>query len=343
MTSPTPPSGPFRTLLALLDADDRRRLWSVLALVVVAAVVETITVASILPFLDAVAHADAPVERASLAWLHDRLGFESRRAFVVALGCATLGLLVLGNGLVALSQWRLFRFANQLTRRLGGRLLAAYLRAPYTFHLSRGAADLTRAVLNETDQVIQGAVLPALLILSRALVAVLIVTLLLVLEPVVALLALVLLGGAYAGVLAATRRRIERAGGLRNAASEGRFRLASESLSAIREVKIYEREDAFVARFDEASRALAQAGTSQQAISNLPKYAVEVLAFGSVVILAVILVATGRSAGSGIGLLGLFAFAGYRLVPALQTCFSALTSIRYSRPALARHASMRLA
>ena len=71
----------------------------------------------------------------------------------------------------------------------------------------------------------------------------------------------------------------------------------------------------------------------------MPRFALEALAFGGIVMLTLVLVARsgGASAaafGEVLPVLGLFALAGYRLMPAFQSIYSALATLRIGAPAV---------
>src|SRR5690606_31964411 len=61
----------------------------------------------------------------------------------------------------------------------------------------------------------------------------------------------------------------------------------------------------------------------------LPRYAIETVAFGTVVLIVVYLLATEGDFGSIVPTLGLYAFAGYRLMPALQQVFAGVVALRF--------------
>lgn len=320
----------------LLGPKERSRLPRVFLLMVAAAVFESVAVASFLPFLEVAADPTAVERRAWLSALHGVLGSPAPRVFLAVLGAATLLALVGGNGLNAWSQTRVTRFAWDAYRSLSRRVLEAYLAAPYVAHLQRNPSDLVRGITGETGTFVGGWLLPGLQVASRAIVVALLMGTLLALEPVAALLALGTVGGAYAVILALARRRLDRLSQERDAASLRLHKAATEAMAAFREVRLYDTQAAVVGDFDDAAAAFARAQATAGLFATLPKYAVEVLALGAVVGLAVLLSGGAGGATSVMAFLGLFAMAGYRLVPALQICFASRTSMRVAAAARER-------
>jgi len=307
-----------------------------LLLMVVAAFFESASVAAVLPFLELAADPEALLRRPALARIASALGVVSHRDALLVFGAGTLATLVLSNLTGACAQLWSARFAWGTYRSLGRRLLATYLDAPYVTHLERSQPDLVRGVLSESGNFVSGWIQPSLQFISRALIVVLLVATLVVVEPVAALTALLMLGGAYGGILAASRRKLDRLGRARDEANQCLHQGVTEAFAAFREVRMYETADSIHEAFDRDARAFSRAMASVHGISVLPKYFVEVLALGAVVGLAVSMAGAERASASTVAFLGLFALAGYRLVPALQTCFQSVTSMRFAKPSLER-------
>jgi ABC-type multidrug transport system fused ATPase/permease subunit len=69
-------------------------------------------------------------------------------------------------------------------------------------------------------------------------------------------------------------------------------------------------------------------------VSKLPKYALETIAFGGILLILLYSVRVSASISETLPMLSLFAFAGYRLLPRLSDLFAAAVQIRFNLPAL---------
>jgi ABC-type multidrug transport system fused ATPase/permease subunit len=301
---------------------------------VAAAVLEMLAVASIMPFLAALASPDLAASDPRLAKLQALLGAHEPSAFLAVLGGIVLLILVMANAFSAASTWLMLRFANRQGHALGVRLLASYLAKPYAFYLSRHTAELQKNVFAEVYRVTSGVLIPAAQIVAKLSVAALISALLLFVDPLMALAVAGVLGGAYALLYKFARTALHAAGRVSVEAGTLRARHALEMLAGAKEIKLLGREAEFLERYREPSLQWADAQTKAQAIGQLPRYAVEAVAFGLILLLAIVLLGAGRGMGELLPLLGLYAFAGYRLIPALQLVFAGFAAIRNSRAAL---------
>lgn len=146
---------------------------------------------------------------------------------------------------------------------------------------------------------------------------------------------------AYALVFKATRRYLARIGVERVKSNQARFTAVSEAFGASKEVKVGGLEQTFVRRFSEPAETYARHQASAQVIAQLPRFALEAIAFGGMLLVVLYLLAQKGNFANALPIIALYAFAGYRLMPALQQVYSAATQLRFAGPALdALHADL---
>ena len=94
-------------------------------------------------------------------------------------------------------------------------------------------------------------------------------------------------------------------------------------------------EDVYLRRYQVPSRQNARANTFRSVIADSPRYLLQGLAFGGMLLMILILLFAGGGSLAGVlPLLAIYAFAGLRLLPAMQQIYSELTMIRFNRMAL---------
>jgi ABC-type multidrug transport system fused ATPase/permease subunit len=224
---------------------------------------------------------------------------------------------------------------------LARRLLARYMASPYTFFLSRNTAELSNNVISEVHRVVSGVVSPLTDIVSSALVTATILTLLVVVDPVVALAIIGVLGGSYSAVYVAARRTLSTISRQQVEANRQKHRAAIEALSGIKDLKVLGRELTFLHRFVLHAERHGQNNVSAGVIAQLPRFALEIIAFGGILLAVLYFLGQGHGAVEMVPLLALYAFAGYRLLPAMQQLFAAVTNLRFSFASLdAVHADL---
>jgi ATP-binding cassette, subfamily B, bacterial PglK len=323
-----------RKVAELLDGRERWRLLWLLCLTVAMALVQMVGVASIMPFMSVVANPEVIQENRWMSRAYEVLAFGSPRDFLFFAGLVVLGLIAFGNALSAFTTWALLRYAWGVQHALAVRLLRQYLAEPYSFYLDRNTAALSKNILAEVREVINGVVIPGLKMLAQSVVALAILSLLVVADPSVALTATLLLGGSFGAIYVVVRRKQVRLGKLRSRMNAARFKVSTEALAGIKETMVLGREREFLARFARPNRRYSRANASNAVISEIPRYALETLTFGGIILLVLYQLTVQDDFGQAVAVMSLYALAGYRLMPCLQSIFNGFAKIRFFRPAL---------
>jgi ABC-type multidrug transport system fused ATPase/permease subunit len=316
-----------------LDARERNSAWIVLGLIILSALSAAVMVGSVMPFLAVLADPARIEGTPALVWAYDFFGFTSVYGFLVGLGLASFAVIVFSSLIQIVRTWALARFAMMRIHSISLRLLTRYLAQPYAFFLNRHSGEMGPRVLAESEQVVREFFQPAANLIASGLTTLAIVGLLLWVEPVVAAIAFAFIGGIYGAIYLVTRRPLKRLGQIRLEANSKRFRLANEALTGIKDIKLLGCEIAYIDRYSEPSVQIAQTQARVVVLSQVPPLALQAMSLGGVILLCLIMI-DPSGIGSGAGLdgllpvLGLFAFAGQRLIPEFSKAYQALAQIR---------------
>ena len=327
--------GTYRKIFDLLDRRERYRFGLLLGMILVMSLLEVAGVASIIPFLAVLSDPQIIHETPYLEFLYDGLGFQSDRAFLLFLGGVVFGVVVFGLAFKALTLFALTRFSMMRSYSISTRLFGGYLSQPYVWFLSRHSADLGKTILSEVGQVIQMTIVPALTLLAYIAVVLALAVLLFLVEPVVVTFVVAALGGSYGLIYFGIRRLLNRIGEQRVHANRERYQAANEAMGGIKDVKMLGLENAYLRRFREPAAVFARAQALAAILGQIPRYVLEAVAFGGMLVILLVLLA--RADGrleEVIPLLGMFAFAGMRMFPAMTKVYESFTRLQFGRYAL---------
>ncbi len=327
----------LKNVLFLLTRREKRRGALVLAMVIVMAALETAGVASVMPFLSVLGNPETIQENRALAWAYDAFGFESVDAFLFALGAASFSLIVVGAAFRILTHYAMNRFIEMRRHTLSERLLETYLRQPYEYFLNRHSGDMAKSILSEVDQVILNVFRPGMMMVAYSVVALGLVALMVVIDPILAAGVALVVGGAYGLIYLCVRGVLSRVGRERVRANRERFEAAGEALGGIKDIKLLGREHAYLKRFHRPSMRQARTQATNQTTAQVPRFAIEAVAFsGIIAITLALLAARGGPAAFGelLPILGVYAFAAYRLLPAAQRGYQGAAKLRFAGAAV---------
>lgn len=326
-------------ILFLLSAKEKRRGALVLGMVIVMALLETAGVASVMPFLSVLSNPDAVKTNPFLSAAYAGLGFESVDSFLVLLGGGVFAVLMFSALFRTLTHYAMNRFIEMRRHSISVRLLETYLRQPYTFFLDRHSGDMAKNILSEVDQLVARVFRPGMLMVAYAVVVIAIVTLLVIVNPVLAGVVALFIGASYGLIYVGVRQLLGRIGKERAQSNQLRFEAAGEALGGIKDIKLLGREQAYLQSFIRPSMVQARHQATTQTLSEVPKYLVEAVGLGGIILLTLVLMAThGGVEGDGLGevlpVLGLYAFAAYRMLPAANQIYSGAARMRFGEAAV---------
>jgi ATP-binding cassette, subfamily B, bacterial PglK len=324
----------YKKLYGLLDIRERRRGALVLGLLVVGAFIETLGVASIMPFIAVLANPEIIETNPYLAAAYQSLGFSSRETFVVFLGSFFFVMVTLSLALRATSVWAQLRFSHNRDFAWSARLVGAYLWQPYEWFLNRHSADLATAVLAEVKEVVRSSLFPAMQLISHILVAAFLICLLIIVDVWLSLAVIGFLGGGYTLVAITFKQRLQRIGVERRQANHLRFNIVQEAFGGIKDIKVLGLEENVLRRFRKPAKVLAQRHISQGLMSQMPTYAMQILLFGGMLLIIMYLVATYGGFQEALPIAAVFALAGYRLMPGFQRIYQDFSMLKFSKAAL---------
>jgi ABC-type multidrug transport system fused ATPase/permease subunit len=322
----------FRKVFAILTPAERRKGLYVTALMMCMAFFEVAGIASVMPFLTVLGDPEVIQRNTYLRSVYDALGFTSERSFLIALAGFCTVVFGIATCVRVLAQYTMTRFAHMRRHSVSRRLLYGHLCQPYEFFLTNNSAALSRTILSEVDQFIQQVMLPIINVVAYGFTALAILTFLVVINPLLALCVVGVLGGFYGLTYLSLRGLLGRIGSERVKANSQRFKAAAEGLGGIQELKVLGREHAFFDAFDPASALYARHLATNEIISKVPKRLVEFLGLGLLLGAAIYLLRGDNSVGSVMSVLGAYAAAGHRLLPALQELYGGFAKLRFGGP-----------
>lgn len=321
----------IRKFWKTLERRERRRIALTLVLLLASSLIQMLGVGSILPLMAVLSR---PGIIHSNPWLHKAysvFGFTSDTHFLFFLGLCSLATILISNAFLALNQWITVHLWGAIQHRVAVRLLQGYINAPYLLHLRRSPAELKRNVLDESLRF--AAVLDLSLKFAASVFLILCITaLLLAVNPVLCLLIGALLGGGYAVIYLAVRHRMARIGDERLKANLQRYKMVDEGLGGLKELKLLQRTTWMMRRFIKASNVLTDTLAKKSVLDTVPRYFIEVLGFGSMLLILLYLLASGADLRDSIPLMSLFAFGAYRMLPAMQGLYNSTMGLRFYAP-----------
>lgn len=319
----------LKELYTLLTREQRQKLLRLQVLVVLMSFAEIAGVVAIGPFMALVGDMNQLQGDGFIAEVYRLIGLDEPRIFLFWLGICVLIVLTASAVVSMFTVWRLAMYGARVGAELSSRLFHHYMHQPWLFHSSGSSSQLTNQIAQECQRVTGAVINPLMQMNAKLVMATLMAVAIFLYNPLVALIGLAIFALAYLMLYRIVRRRLVRNGRNITQTQRWRFKLMGEGFGGIKDVLLLGRQDIFTRRFDAASADLAAAQGTTQALSQVPRYAMELVAFGSVIFLILYLLAAHEgNLGTILPVLSVYALAGFKLLPAFQQVYTSVSQIR---------------
>jgi len=324
----------LENLFNLLSPNQRKRFYLLQFLVIVMSVFEILSVASIIPFMALVGDTNQLEQNTFIAEIYKLSGITSESQFVFLIGLCVLGLLFISMIISIFTTWGLSMFANKIGTEIADRLYTYYLQKDWLFHASGSSAQLTKKIATETMRVTGAVLVPLMQMNSKVVLSFLMSLSIFFYDPKVALIGLSIFAISYFFLFKGVRNRLNKNGIAISEVNEERYRLMNEGFGGIKDLLLLGRDSDFINRFNKSGKTLAYSQGTNAALAQAPRYFVELLAFGSMIVLILYLIASHNgNLGMILPILSVYAIGTIKLLPAFQQIYSSIAIIKANIPA----------
>jgi ATP-binding cassette, subfamily B, bacterial PglK len=324
----------IKQLFSLLTPSQRKRFYSLQILIIIMAFAEIASVASIGPFMGLIGDVTILDRENTLSQIYIWSGISSPNDFVFWFGISVMGVLTVAALFSMFTIWRISIFSVKIGTEIGDRLYEHYMKQGWLFHAAGNSAQLTKQISTEAMRVTAYIINPLMQMNARIILATLMSIAIFLFDPVIAISGLIFFIVAYVLLYRAVRERLAGNGKIISDISTIRYKLMSEGLGGVKDILLFGRQKYFVDRFQDSGRKYAKAQGTNSALAQAPRYFMELIAYGSIIMLVLYLIKTYEgNLGAILPILAIYALAGFKLLPAFQKIYISLAQIKGGIPA----------
>lgn len=319
----------IKQLFTLLTSNQRKHFYALQILVIVSSFVEILGVVSIIPFMALVGDMDQLQQDTIFSQIYQLSGISSEMYFVFLLGLGVLIMLFFSAIVSMFTTWKASMFASEIGAEISTRLFTHYLRQNWLFHTFGSSSKLTKNIATDASRVSGGILMPLMQMNARILFSIFMSLSIFIYDPIVGLIGFTIFAGAYFILFKMVRVRLQINGKTLSDVSGLRFRLINEGFGGIKDILLLGRDYDFVNRFKDTNQKLAYSLGTNQALSLVPRYFIELIAFSSIITLTLYLLAShDGNLGIILPIISVYALATFRLLPAFQQIYVSLAAIK---------------
>jgi ATP-binding cassette, subfamily B, bacterial PglK len=320
--------------LLYVTQENHKQLISMIFLFIFISGLEVFGTGAIGPFIAIATNPDTIVSNHWLHLIYQQLNFNSEQQFLIALGLLVVVAFYAKAFFNFNAQKSVFEFGYGLRGKLAYKLMKAYIEAPYSFHLGTNSATLIQNVVTSTDMVCIGLIMSLLTSISNA-VVILALIILLVNTNSMALILIAIIMLVSLGLLYPMKDRLVRWGGEGWKANSEMIRIMNHGLGGFKETRVLGCESYFQQQMAVQTQKYARNLSLASGYGNLPRFVVEAFMISFLIGFTLLFINLNRGNEENLtAVLGIFALASIRLLPATGNLISGINVIRTNTHAL---------
>lgn len=325
----------LKLVFSIIPKDLKRGYVKVVIFSVFLAVIEFVGVSILIPFFNEVSETKGYTYLEIFNYfLKEKIHLEKSGSIIFSLSVVIVLLLIknfVGNYII----FKQYGFGAKVQARVSEDLFSVYFRKPYSNIVNGNSSELIRNLVQETNKLNENIIVPSFLLITDTVLIAAIGLFLLVFQPLPSLTVFLVLSLLYGTSAIILGKKLTTWGKLRFDAEGQRVKLVQEGVGAFIDIKLRDLARKYLDRYRKANNDNARYTFLLNANLQMPRHLLEVFIFFSLLVMILVNVFIGDySNKSIIKVLGIFAIAAYRLLPALSRMTNAIQVIRFYKPSI---------
>lgn len=319
----------FSKLLFILPASNRQLSFAALIFIFTSCI-EALGIGIVGPFIALASDFSTIESNPWLASIYKLLGVQQENQFVAIVGLFAVSIFLLKSIAAWSTQVFITRFSDRQQRLLITKMANGYIKAPYVYHITKNSSSIIDRLIEVANTFSNTIFMPLLTTLANiflffALFTLLCFTSLPVMVGLLAiLLPILLLFNSFAPKV--------RQWGKEMRESKGEIiQTVNHAFGSVKETKIIGCEQYFAARIAEQARKLEVSHRTFITFRILPRYLMEsIIVISAILMISISVLFNGEGISGTTSVLGVFALASMRLLPAITNSINGVNQLRAS-------------
>lgn len=321
----------LKKLSVLLDKKQKRQMAGLLVMMIISALLEMASITLVIGAVAAVLSPEEVLANKYASYVYNLFGFTSARSFTIVTLIALMAAFVIKN-VYLFVQWKVmyaFIYRNQF--RTSERMMRNFLKRNYEYFLYADTAVVQRTITSDVNNM-YALILSLLQIASEIFVSIALVVVLMTQDPLMCMIVAAVLLATLILMKTWLKPMMQRAGKDNQDFYAGLFKIISQTVLGIKEVKVAGKEQHFVEDYKKCGRGYVNAVQKYSLYNNTPKLIIEAVCVVGMIAYMLVLYINGVDMADKIPTLSAFAVAAVKLMPSANKINNQLNSVAYCEP-----------
>lgn len=315
----------------ILNEQQKRRMKLLVVMMVLAAILETMSVSLILPIATVLTNPSSVEGDGIVAVLYRLFACDSVQQFAIIMLLAILTAFIAKNVFLFIQTKMQLDFVYDNQFETSRKMMINFMKRPYEYYLNAETAVIQRNITSDVNNM-YAMVLSILQLMSEFVVCAFLGIYLFIQDAIMFLV----IGGLLVSLLLVIKVILKpimiRAGKENQDYYAGLFKWINQAVTGIKEIKIANKESYFISEYAKCGDGYVQAVKKYSLYNNVPKLLIETVCIAGFVVYMLIAFAIGKDMESIIVSISAFAVAAIKLLPSANRINNQLTNIAYFEP-----------
>lgn len=321
----------LKKLDVILDRKQKQRMKLLVVMMVLAAILETMSVSLILPIATVLTNPSSVEGDGIVAVLYRLFACDSVQQFAIIMLLAILTAFIAKNVFLFIQTKMQLDFVYDNQFETSRKMMINFMKRPYEYYLNAETAVIQRNITSDVNNM-YAMVLSILQLMSEFVVCAFLGIYLFIQDAIMFLV----IGGLLISLLLVIKVILKpimiRAGKENQDYYAGLFKWINQAVTGIKEIKIANKESYFISEYAKCGDGYVQAVKKYSLYNNVPKLLIETVCIAGFVVYMLIAFAIGKDMESIIVSISAFAVAAIKLLPSANRINNQLTNIAYFEP-----------
>ncbi|SEG15905.1 ABC-type multidrug transport system, ATPase and permease component [Butyrivibrio sp. Su6] len=320
----------IREVFEILDKEDRKKSYVVLADILLCAVLETIGVSLIVPFMTLISSPESITEKKVINSVVCALNISSTQ-LVLIFGLFLCAFYLAKNFFLMYSSYLQNKFRYGLHKKLSVRMLGAYMQRPYEFFVETNSSEIVRGVGSDIGCV-KDALGTLFDLVTQVLTLILIAIFLAYTDLTMAACLLFISLLCMFFLVYVLRIKISNLGKEQREAETKITKYFFEMLEGIKEILAMRKEKSFMAVYEKECEEKGRVEAKYMTYLSFPNRVIETIFMVGIIVIIAIRILQGVEVSSFVPQLAAFAVGGIKMLPAMSVISKSVTAVVYLKP-----------
>ena len=315
-------------LWKVLASRRKKQFIAVCILMVISSFLEVVSLSATLPFLTVLTSPEYLYTNDLMTPIISILNLNKPADLILPVTIAFISAAIIAGSVRIFLLYVMTRFSYSVGADMGHNIYRRTLYQDYLYHCKRNSSEIISGIITQTNNVINSVLTPIMQLISSSILLICVGGALFYIDTYISVSAFVVMGLTYWVITRLTRNKIKESS--LSVASESKMVVKSlqEGLGGIRDVLIDGTQEFYTKIFRNSDLRLRRAQRNIAFISGYPRFAMEAIGMSLIAILAFYMVQQFDNLANIIPTLGVLALGAQRLLPAMQQCYAAVSSVR---------------